>query len=52
MQLNVLELFLDCLAEKNERVVEFGMAGLCNACAGNGLNRISSQRSSHKHIRF
>ncbi|KAL3830956.1 hypothetical protein ACJIZ3_019758 [Penstemon smallii] len=31
--LNVLELFLDCLTEPNERLVEFGVGGICNACA-------------------
>ncbi|CAI5971863.1 unnamed protein product [Closterium sp. NIES-64] len=32
-QLNVLELFLDCLTEENARLVQFGMGGLCNATA-------------------
>ncbi|KAL3639230.1 hypothetical protein CASFOL_017137 [Castilleja foliolosa] len=32
-QLNVLELFLDCLTEPNERLVEFALGGICNACA-------------------
>ncbi|KAJ0246330.1 hypothetical protein HA466_0168890 [Hirschfeldia incana] len=32
-QLNVLELFIDCLTEPNEKLVEFGMGGICNACA-------------------
>ncbi|XP_010440834.1 PREDICTED: armadillo repeat-containing protein 7-like [Camelina sativa] len=32
-QLNVLELFIDCLTEPNEKLVEFGIGGLCNACA-------------------
>ncbi|XP_073307510.1 uncharacterized protein [Primulina huaijiensis] len=32
-QLNVIELFLDCLTEPNERLVEFGVGGICNACA-------------------
>ncbi|KAL3525071.1 hypothetical protein ACH5RR_013443 [Cinchona calisaya] len=31
-QLNVLELFLDCMTEPNERLVEFGIGGICNAC--------------------
>ncbi|KAM7273743.1 hypothetical protein ACFE04_028407 [Oxalis oulophora] len=30
-QLNVLELFLDCLTEPNEKLVEFGIGGICNA---------------------
>ncbi|KAK3013761.1 hypothetical protein RJ639_008787, partial [Escallonia herrerae] len=30
-QLNVLELFLDCITELNEKLVEFGVGGLCNA---------------------
>lgn len=34
-QLNVLELFLDCITEPNEKLVEFGVGGICNACAGN-----------------
>lgn len=33
-QLNVLELFLDCMTEPNERLVEFGTGGICNSCAG------------------
>ncbi|CAN8272735.1 unnamed protein product [Cochlearia groenlandica] len=32
-QLNVLELFVDCLTEPNEKLVEFGVGGICNACA-------------------
>ncbi|KAL8498438.1 hypothetical protein ACS0TY_021678 [Phlomoides rotata] len=32
-QLNVLELFLDCLTEPNEKLVEFAVGGICNACA-------------------
>ncbi|KAL6906341.1 hypothetical protein ACP4OV_003942 [Aristida adscensionis] len=31
-QLNVLELFLDCITEPNERLVEFGIGGVCNSC--------------------
>ncbi|XP_027332634.1 armadillo repeat-containing protein 7 [Abrus precatorius] len=30
-QLNVLELFLDCLTEPNEKLVEFGVGGICNS---------------------
>ncbi|XP_078437570.1 ARM repeat superfamily protein isoform X2 [Wolffia australiana] len=30
-QLNVLELFLDCITESNERLVEFGAGGICNS---------------------
>ncbi|KAI4370625.1 hypothetical protein MLD38_018957 [Melastoma candidum] len=30
-QLNVLELFLDCLTEPNEKLKEFGAGGICNA---------------------
>ncbi|XP_071912593.1 uncharacterized protein [Coffea arabica] len=33
MKLNVLELFLDCMTEPNERLAEFGIGGICNACA-------------------
>lgn len=33
-QLNVLELFLDCLTEPNEKLVEFGAGGICNSCIG------------------
>ncbi|XP_047341735.1 armadillo repeat-containing protein 7 [Impatiens glandulifera] len=32
-QLNVLELFLDCITEPNEKIVEFGIGGICNSCA-------------------
>ncbi|KAI3880319.1 hypothetical protein MKX03_011052, partial [Papaver bracteatum] len=31
-QLNVLDLFLDCVTEPNEKPVEFGVGGICNAC--------------------
>ncbi|KAK1285936.1 hypothetical protein QJS10_CPB20g01260 [Acorus calamus] len=31
-QLNILELFLDCLTEPNEKLIEFGAGGICNAC--------------------
>ncbi|KAI5603155.1 hypothetical protein POPTR_001G225300v4 [Populus trichocarpa] len=31
-QLNVLELFLDCITEPNEKLVEFGIGGICNSC--------------------
>lgn len=31
-QLNVLELFIDCLTEPSEKLVEFGMGGICNSC--------------------
>lgn len=31
-QLNVLELFLDCLTEPNEKLIEFGAGGICNSC--------------------
>uniref|UniRef100_M1C643 Armadillo repeat-containing protein n=1 Tax=Solanum tuberosum TaxID=4113 RepID=M1C643_SOLTU len=31
--LNVIELFLDCLTEPNEKLVEFGIGGICNVCA-------------------
>ncbi|XP_043699033.1 armadillo repeat-containing protein 7 [Telopea speciosissima] len=32
-QLNILELFLDCITEPNEKLVEFGAGGICNSCA-------------------
>ncbi|XVF05428.1 hypothetical protein REPUB_Repub05bG0171300 [Reevesia pubescens] len=31
-QLNALELFLDCITEPNEKLVEFGVGGVCNSC--------------------
>ncbi|XP_022729319.1 armadillo repeat-containing protein 7 isoform X3 [Durio zibethinus] len=31
-QLNVLELFLDCITESNEKLMEFGVGGVCNSC--------------------
>ncbi|CAM0956077.1 unnamed protein product [Alopecurus aequalis] len=31
-QLNILELFLDCITESDERLVEFGVGGICNSC--------------------
>ncbi|KAK7274143.1 hypothetical protein RIF29_15220 [Crotalaria pallida] len=32
-QLNVLELFMDCMTEPSEKLVEFGVGGICNSCA-------------------
>lgn len=32
-KLNILELFIDCLTEPNERLIEFGAGGICNAVA-------------------
>ncbi|CAB4003744.1 armadillo repeat-containing 7-like [Paramuricea clavata] len=31
-KLNVAELFLDMLSEQNEKIVEFGIGGICNYC--------------------
>ncbi|GKA61077.1 hypothetical protein Tco_0760484 [Tanacetum coccineum] len=31
-QLNVLELFFDCITEPNEKLIEFGADGICNSC--------------------
>ncbi|KAH7276398.1 hypothetical protein KP509_39G005400 [Ceratopteris richardii] len=31
-KLNVIELFLDCLTEPCTKMVEYGMAGICNCC--------------------
>lgn len=31
-ELNVLELFLDCITEPNEKLIEFGVGGICNSC--------------------
>ncbi|XP_028800604.1 armadillo repeat-containing protein 7-like [Neltuma alba] len=42
-QLNVLELFLDCLTEPNEKLVEFGIGGICNACADPTNSNIVTQ---------
>ncbi|THG03331.1 armadillo repeat-containing protein 7-like [Camellia sinensis] len=42
-QLNILELFLDCLTEPNEKLVEFGVAGICNSCVDPVNTAIVSQ---------
>ncbi|XAR48644.1 hypothetical protein NMG60_11031527 [Bertholletia excelsa] len=42
-QLNVLELFLDCITEPNEKLVEFGVGGICNACADPANGAIVTQ---------
>ena len=42
LQLNVLELFIDCLTEPNEKLVEFGIGGICNSCVGNSSDCIFS----------
>ncbi|XP_076955866.1 uncharacterized protein LOC143630852 [Bidens hawaiensis] len=31
-QLNVLDLFLDCITEPNEKLIEFGAGGICKSC--------------------
>jgi hypothetical protein len=33
-QLHVLDLFMDCLTEANEKLIEFGVGGLCNCSPG------------------
>ncbi|XP_059642194.1 uncharacterized protein LOC132284140 [Cornus florida] len=42
-QLNVLELFLDCITEPNEKLVEFGIGGICNSCVDPANAAIVSQ---------
>ncbi|GAA0160217.1 hypothetical protein LIER_16821 [Lithospermum erythrorhizon] len=42
-QLNILELFLDCMTEPNERLVEFGIGGICNACADPANAKVIAQ---------
>ncbi|KAG8660228.1 armadillo repeat-containing protein 7 isoform X1 [Manihot esculenta] len=42
-QLNVLELFIDCITEPNEKLVEFGVGGLCNSCADPANGAIVAQ---------
>ncbi|KAF9665411.1 hypothetical protein SADUNF_Sadunf16G0119800 [Salix dunnii] len=42
-QLNVLELFLDCITEPNEKLVEFGIGGICNSCVDPANAAIISQ---------
>lgn len=34
IELCVPDLFFDCIEEKEEKLVEFGIAGLCNCCNG------------------
>jgi len=31
-QLNVVDLFLDMLTEKKDKLIEFGISGICNLC--------------------
>jgi hypothetical protein len=33
-KLHVLDLFMDCLTEANEKLIEFGVGGLCNCSPG------------------
>lgn len=42
-QLNVLELFLDCITEPNEKLVEFGVGGICNCSVDPANAAIVSQ---------
>lgn len=42
-QLNVLELFLDCITEPNEKLVEFGIGGICNSCADPENSKVIAQ---------
>jgi hypothetical protein len=41
-QPNALELFLDCITEPNERLVEFGIGGICNSCVGEQYKTLNS----------
>ncbi|PWZ14989.1 Histone-lysine N-methyltransferase EZ2 [Zea mays] len=38
----VLELFLDCITEPNEKLVEFSIGGICNSCVGEQHNNSNS----------
>jgi hypothetical protein len=38
-QLNVIDLFLDCLSESDPKLVEFAIGGICNLC----LDKINKQ---------
>ncbi|KAL5577981.1 hypothetical protein UlMin_019680 [Ulmus minor] len=42
-QLNVLELFVDCIIELNEKLVEFGVGGICNSYAAKANAAIITQ---------
>ncbi|KAF1001970.1 hypothetical protein AG4045_030787 [Apium graveolens] len=33
-QLNVLELFLDCIMKPSEKLIQFDVGGICNSCGG------------------
>ncbi|RUS83849.1 hypothetical protein EGW08_008390, partial [Elysia chlorotica] len=37
-KLNIADLFLDCLDEDNDLLVEFAIAGICNCCLGKSTN--------------
>ncbi|KAK3205482.1 hypothetical protein Dsin_019528 [Dipteronia sinensis] len=50
IQLNVLELFLDCITEPNEKLVEFGIGGICNACASYKANLPEIERWRTKEV--
>lgn len=38
-KLNMVDLFLDCLEERNENMVEFAIGGLCNCCLDKEIKR-------------
>ncbi|KAL8130278.1 hypothetical protein V2J09_019433 [Rumex salicifolius] len=42
-ELNVLELFLDSITEPSEKLVEFGIGGVCNACVDPENSKIIAQ---------
>ncbi|KAK6989661.1 armadillo repeat-containing protein 7 [Biomphalaria glabrata] len=38
-KLNIVDLFLDCLEENNEKLIEFSIGGLCNCCLDKELKQ-------------
>ncbi|KAH9725125.1 ARM repeat superfamily protein [Citrus sinensis] len=51
-QLNVLELFLDCITEPNEKLVEFGVGGICNASVGQSSCNPKSCKCCYHHQKW
>uniref|UniRef100_A0A2P2JC30 Uncharacterized protein MANES_02G134600 n=1 Tax=Rhizophora mucronata TaxID=61149 RepID=A0A2P2JC30_RHIMU len=49
-QLNVLELFLDCMTEPNEKLVEFGVGGICNSCVDSANAAVVTECGGILHI--
>jgi hypothetical protein len=49
-KLHVLDLFMDCLTEANEKLIEFGVGGLCNCSPGLCSQSLTPLNSSRVNV--